>query len=98
MAKKNRLQSATQSSIQQRHTTAPSRCLRQFPCGGVHMERTEMCVCGHPQPSHRTYGCTGSRPNPDPKKSDRLWCQCKMFQPPKLLMSTKQDSRFLKIA
>src|SRR5215470_5119283 len=29
MAKKNRLQSATQSSIQQRHTTAPSRCPRQ---------------------------------------------------------------------
>jgi hypothetical protein len=44
------------------------------------MERIELCVCGHPQSFHRTYGCTGTRPNPDPKKTDRLWCQCKAFQ------------------
>jgi hypothetical protein len=45
--------------------------------GTVH---DEICVCGHPQSLHRTYGCNGSRPNPDPKKTDRVFCQCKEFQ------------------
>jgi hypothetical protein len=48
------------------------------------MLRDELCVCGHPQSLHRTYGCTGTRPNPDPKKTDRLWCQCKAFQAQKV--------------
>jgi hypothetical protein len=46
----------------------------------AHVERNEMCACGHPQSLHRTYGCTGTRSNPDPKKTDRVWCQCKAFQ------------------
>jgi hypothetical protein len=62
------------------------------------MERDELCVCGHAQPMHRTYGCTGWQPNPDPKKTDHVWCQCKMFQRKNLLTSSPQDSRFLKIA
>lgn len=52
------------------------------------MERDEVCVCGHPQSMHRSYGCTASRVNTDPKKSsadpkkpvERLWCQCKGFE------------------
>jgi hypothetical protein len=48
------------------------------------MLRNEVCICGHPQSLHRTYGCTGTRPNPDPKKTDRLWCKCKAFQAPKV--------------
>jgi hypothetical protein len=40
----------------------------------------EICVCGHPQSLHRTYGCNGSHPNPDPKKTDRVFCHCKAFQ------------------
>ncbi len=32
------------------------------------MASDEICVCGHPQSLHRTYGCNGSHPNPDPKK------------------------------
>jgi hypothetical protein len=44
------------------------------------MEREKTCICGHPQSSHRTYGCTASRPNPEAKKSDRVWCKCKAFQ------------------
>jgi hypothetical protein len=31
------------------------------------MLRDEVCVCGHPLWLHRSYGCTGTRPNPDPK-------------------------------
>lgn len=44
------------------------------------MVRDEICVCGHPQSWHRTYGCTVLRPNPDPKKTDRVLCQCKKFE------------------
>ena len=44
------------------------------------MLRDEVCVCGHPLWLHRSYGCTGTRPNPDPNKTDRLWCQCKTFE------------------
>ncbi len=44
------------------------------------MASDEICVCGHPQSLHRTYGCNGSHPNPDPKKSDRVGCLCKAFQ------------------
>lgn len=44
------------------------------------MIRAEMCACGHPQSSHRTYGCVGTRPNPDPKKKDSVLCQCKKFE------------------
>ncbi len=44
------------------------------------MVRDEICVCGHPQSLHRTYGCNGWHPNPDPKKTDRVGCQCKAFQ------------------
>jgi hypothetical protein len=44
------------------------------------MIRAELCVCGHPQSAHRTYGCTGARPNPDPKKNDPVLCHCKKFQ------------------
>jgi hypothetical protein len=44
------------------------------------MERIELCVCGHPLSSHRTYRCTVLRPNPDPKKKDHVLCQCKSFQ------------------
>jgi hypothetical protein len=31
--------------------------------------------------SHRTYGCMASqpKPNPDPTKTERVWCQCKAF-------------------
>jgi hypothetical protein len=47
------------------------------------MARDEICVCGHPQSLHRTYGCNGSHPNPDPKKTERVFCQCKAFQKPK---------------
>jgi hypothetical protein len=45
-----------------------------------HMVRDEVCVCGHPQSLHRTYGCNGSKPNLDPKKTERVFCQCKAFQ------------------
>lgn len=44
------------------------------------MVRNEVCVCGHPQSSHRTYGCTAMRPNPDLKKTERISCPCKAFQ------------------
>jgi hypothetical protein len=44
------------------------------------MVRDEICVCGHPQSLHKTYGCNGWQPNPDHNKTDRLWCQCKTFQ------------------
>jgi hypothetical protein len=44
------------------------------------IERSDMCTCGHPQSTHRTYGCTAWTPNPDPKKTERVWCQCKAFQ------------------
>ena len=40
----------------------------------------EICVCGHRQSLHRSYGCNGTRPNPDPKKTDPVGCQCKAFQ------------------
>ena len=45
----------------------------------------EICVCGHPQSLHRSYGCNGTHPNPnpDPKKTARVGCQCKAFQKPK---------------
>jgi hypothetical protein len=49
------------------------------------MMRTEICVCGHSQSSHRTYGCTGTKPNPDdPKKHAHVLCQCKKFQAQKI--------------
>jgi hypothetical protein len=48
------------------------------------MESHEICVCGHRQSSHRTYGCTALKSNPDPKKRDRIWCACKVFQARKL--------------
>jgi hypothetical protein len=57
------------------------------------MDRDELCVCGHPQSSHRTYGCTTWRPNPDPKKTDRIWCQCKGFQSKH---SPSRDLKFVK--
>jgi hypothetical protein len=44
------------------------------------MVRDEMCVCGHPQSLHRTYGCNGTLPSPDLKKTNRVFCQCKAFQ------------------
>jgi len=44
------------------------------------MLRIEMCVCGHSQSMHRTYGCAALRPNPDPKKTDRVPCKCKAFE------------------
>ena len=44
------------------------------------MPRDEICACGHLQSLHRTYGCNGTVPNPDPKKNDRLLCQCKAFK------------------
>lgn len=50
----------------------------------VAMVRTDICLCGHPQSDHRTYGCTASRPNPDPKKPYRILCQCKVFQVQKI--------------
>jgi hypothetical protein len=48
------------------------------------LHHDDVCVCGHPQSLHRSYGCTGTRPNPDPKKAERLWCQCKAFQAQKV--------------
>ena len=48
------------------------------------MLRDEVCVCGHLLSLHRSYGCTGTRPNPDPGKTNRLWCQCKAFQAQKI--------------
>jgi hypothetical protein len=39
------------------------------------MLRDEVCLCGHSLSFHRTYGCTGTRPNLDRKKTD----QCKTF-------------------
>lgn len=44
------------------------------------MALNDKCVCGHLQSEHRTYGCTASRPNPDPKKPYRILCGCKAFQ------------------
>jgi hypothetical protein len=44
------------------------------------MLRNEICICGHPLSSHRTYGCTALRPNPDPKKSGPVYCHCKRFE------------------
>lgn len=48
------------------------------------MARDEICICGHFQSTHRTYGCTVSKPNPDANKKknapDRIFCQCKAFQ------------------
>jgi hypothetical protein len=32
------------------------------------MVRDEICVCGHPQSMHRTYGCNGSIPIQTRKK------------------------------
>ena len=29
---------------------------------------------------YRTYGCNGSHSNPDTKKTDRVFCQCKALQ------------------
>src|ERR1700751_2123892 len=52
---------------------------------GVNMDRCERWVCGHPQSLHRIYACTGSRFNPDPKKTERLWCQCQYSKRRKLL-------------
>jgi hypothetical protein len=48
-------------------------------CEG-HMQRDELCVCGHPQSLHRTYGCNGTLPNPDLKKTNRVGCPCKAFK------------------
>jgi len=45
-----------------------------------HVFRDEICVCGHPQSLHRTYGCNGWRPNPDLKKTERIGCECKTFK------------------
>jgi hypothetical protein len=61
------------------------------------MERDEVCVCGHPRQSHRTYGCTAWCPSPDPKKADRVWCQCRVFQAKKF-MSSSENLRFVKTA
>jgi hypothetical protein len=44
------------------------------------MAQSELCVCGHPQSSHRTYGCAALRPNPDPKKTYVVLCGCEKFQ------------------
>ena len=44
------------------------------------MHRDETCVCGHPQSLHRTYGCNGTLPNPDLKKTDRVGCPGKEFK------------------
>jgi hypothetical protein len=48
------------------------------------MERDEMCICGHPQSAHRTYGCTGSSPNPDLKKTYAFCASAKHFKRGKL--------------
>lgn len=61
------------------------------------MASQETCVCGHSQASHRTYGCTAWTPNPDPRKTDRIWCQCKAFQSKELLRSS-ESSRLFKTA
>lgn len=60
-----------------RNTTAKENYLGREPVGTVqlpiytwregYMASDEICVCGHPQSLHRTYGCNGSHPNPDPK-------------------------------
>jgi hypothetical protein len=52
---------------------------RAYTQAGAAMERNEMCICGHPQRLHRNYGCTGSRFNPDPKRTERRWCLCRGF-------------------
>jgi len=44
------------------------------------MQRDEICVCGHPQSLHRTYGCIGMLASPDAKRTERLFCQCKEFK------------------
>ncbi len=61
------------------------------------MESAEVCVCGHPPQSHRTYGCIAWRPSSNPSKADRVYCQCKTFQGKKL-MSSGENLRFLKTA
>src|SRR5215469_3894226 len=55
------------------------RALADLAWGSV-MQRDEICVCGHPQFLHRSYGCLGTRPNPDLKKTEHLECECKAFK------------------
>jgi len=64
----------------------------------LHMDRVELCVCGHPQALHRTYGCTGWHPNADPKKTDRVWCQCRIFHAKQLIASSSRDFKFSRTA
>jgi hypothetical protein len=63
-----------------------------------HMDRDELCVCGHPHSLHRTYACTGWRRDADPKKTDRIWCQCRVFRSRQLLTSSSPDLKFNKTA
>jgi hypothetical protein len=58
------------------------------------MERNEMCVCGHPQSLHRTYGCTGTRANPDPKKNTtEFGANAKHSKNPKLPTVSHEEQR-----
>lgn len=57
------------------------------------MQSVPVCVCGHPLPSHRTYGCIAWRPNPNPRKAERVYCQCKAFQLKKLAVPPGEDLR-----
>lgn len=50
----------------------------------------DICACGHLQSSHRTYGCTGWKPNTDHTKVSRTWCQCKAFQPKEVMRPNLQ--------
>ena len=95
--RKMRLQGWLQRHIQDKGDGAQPLS-RKSPGRRPHGARRIMRLRACP-PLHRTYGCTGWRPNPDPKKTDRVWCQCKMFQRKNLLVTaSRQDSRFLKIA
>jgi hypothetical protein len=49
------------------------------------MVHDEICVCGHPQSLHRTYGCNGPHPNPDPQKPTVSSVSAKHFKNRKLL-------------
>jgi hypothetical protein len=47
---------------------------------GLVMQPDEICVCGHPQSLHRRYGCNGTLPNPDLKKTERIGCPVQRIQ------------------
>lgn len=56
------------------------------------MIRAELCICGHPPSAHRTYGCTGTHPNPDAKKTDPVLCNCKKFQAQKAASGSRASA------